>query len=451
MLNYSGAGGIFTTVGKYVKKTGAYLAIGQTTFPADEDEITAVLEAGNFNQLIGATDAAYTAGTSGIVSLRAALAGLATTRLLDLNTVVLPLGVTNANILSVLFALINQMNTDAQTINANTVTVGAVTPGAENVGNGQILISPILDGASIPGRFQGAFAHPAYNGLGTQLPIAETMTITCNADSYSTPSLGQGNEKFQLAGPLGQTSAWGVGTEGTGLGPTIQNVQAATLIQNGSFSTFANNVPTSWTVPASSGTPGTNILQSTATTYLGGSALQLTGDGATATIAVQQTPNVSQLTPLRRYLLALYYKASATAGAGQSFNVNFTGTGYTAASTEKIAIPGGSWSTSWQLAYFWINLPATLPANFTLSISLTGTVPGGTSVFVDNLGFAPVQYENGVGFASVTGNVPFVMRDTFSVPIGNNYGGLFSTFSRRNWGCQFPASGSPTIPDSLAM
>jgi hypothetical protein len=446
-LNYSGAGGMFTTVGKYVKKVNAYLALRATTFPADEDEITAVLEAGNFNSLIGSTDAAYTAGTSGIVSLRAALAALATTRLLDLNTVVLPLGITNANIQSVLFALINQMNTDAQTVNQNTVTVGAITPGGANVGNGQILISPILDGATVPGRFQGAFAHPAYNGLNSQLSIAETMTINCVADSYSSNGIAQGNEKFQIQGPLGQQNVWGVGTEGTGLGPQIQNVQASTLIQNGNFTTFSGNVPTSWTLV--SGTAGTNVMQDTASTYLGASALEFTGDGATATIQITQNVN-GQLVPLKRYLLALYYKASATATASQSFAVNFTGAGYTAASTEKIAIPGNLWSTSWALAYFWINLPATLPNPFTLSIAVTGTLPNGTEIFVDNLGFGPAVYENGLAFASVTGSTPFVLRDTFSVPITNAYSGIFQTFARRAWGCQLPASGSPTISDTLA-
>jgi hypothetical protein len=447
-VSYVGPGGIFPCIGKLVKKINAYLSLAQTTFPADEDEITTVFEAGNFNSIIGSIDSAYTAGENGIASLRTSLAALATTRLLDLTTVVLPLGVTNANISSVIYALINQMNTDAQTINQNTVTVGSITPGAANVGNGTILISPVLDGATVPGRFQGAFAHPAYNGLGTQLPIAETMTIACSSDSYSSNGVAPGNERFTITGPLGQTQPFGVGVEGTGAGaPGLANVQASTLIQNGSFTTFAANVPTSWTL--ASGTAGTNCAQSS-TAYLGTSSVQLTGDGATATIQLTQAVT-GNLTPLKRYLVAFYYKASATATGAQAFTVNFTGTGYSPAPSEQFTVPGNSWATGWTLAYFWINLPATLPANWTLSIAITGTMPNATSILVDNLGFGPGVYENALCFASVTGNVPFVMRDSFSVPIGNNYSGIFQSFARRAWGIQLPASGSPTIPDSLAV
>jgi hypothetical protein len=271
------------------------------------------------------------------------------------------------------------------------------------------------------------------------------MTITCIADSY-TDGLTPGNEKFQISGPIGQTNVWGIGTEGTGQGPQFATLQASTLIQNASFTGTNGQIPTSWAVTA----PATvaNCQVDNTVSFLGGTSVAFIGDGATATIQLTQTPG--NLKPMRRYAFAVAYKASVAATGAQSLLIQFAGTGYTAASTEKISIPGNSWATSWAVVNFSINIPATLPSNFTLTISLTGTVPGGTKVWFDCIGFDAPTFENGLGFVATTGSTPFVRGDKFTSVIGNDYAGVFQTFFRRQFGVQLPSSGSPTIANSLA-
>lgn len=446
MLNYTSSGGIFTIIGKLCGRVNSYLTFGGTTLPNDLDTLIAAISAGGWGDMLTPLNGYYSSPQSQIASLRQNLANLANTRLLE-SDVVSGLGVTQSNITTVLAALLKQMVTDTQTVAKNTVTVGTITPGGSNVGTGTIFISPILDGATNPASF--AKTQPVYNGLTSELCIPETMAVTCTVDSFSGNATA-GQETFQITGPLGQSSVWGLGTEGTGSGPSFQTVQASTLITNAGFTNFAGNVPASWTLVT--GTAGTNCNQdTTAGNYiLSGSSVKLTGDSVTPTIQLTQALNKAALTPMKRYLFAIWYKASAAATGAQALQINFTGTGYTPASSEQITIPGNSWQTAWTLVSFYVNLPQQLPANWTISISLTGTVPSGTNVWLDAGGFSPLTYENGLGFAASTGNTAFVRGDNFSSVIANDFGGTFQVFARRQFGCQLPSSSSPTIPNSLA-
>ncbi len=439
-INYTSAGGIFTTIGKLVKKVNAYYATGATTYPADENEIATAFAGGSFNDLIGSLTGPYSNGQSAIASLRSSLAAIANQRLLE-SDVVTALGLTNVSIANVLAALIPQMTADAQSVQNNNVAVGTVTAGGSNTGSGSIFISPILDGVTPPMR--GVAAQAAYAGLTSELPIPETMTVKCSADSY-TDGRPMGSESFQISGPVGQSNVWGTGAEGSGSGPSFNTLQAGTILQNMSFDSFSGSVPSSWT--ADSG--ASLIAKSTSTTFLGPASVQFTGDGSTATIQISQAPTA--LKPLKRYCFVVAYKATVAATPSQSILIQLSGTGYTPGPSEKILIPGGSWATTWTLASFFVNVPATLPSDLKLLISVTGTLPGGTSVFFDNAGFDAVTFENGLGFAASTGATPFVRGDKFMSVITNDLAGLFQVFFRRQFGVQLPSSGSPTIANSLA-
>jgi hypothetical protein len=440
-INYTSSGGVFTIVGKLIGRINSYFALGATTLPADLVTLINAIAAGEFGDLLAGINGNYTSAINSIVSLRSALAALATGRMLE-SDLTGSLELTTVNIQSVMAALLAQMVTDTQTVLQSNVTVGSVTPAAGNVGNGTILVSPILDGVTAPAKF--AVAQPGYNGLTSQLPIAETMLITCVNDSYSG-NVQPGNEAFQITGPIGQTNVWGVGTEGTGAGPTFNTAQASSLLSNGSFTTFSGTVPTSWTLTG----PTADCAQDVTTAVLGSSSVKLTGDSTTNPLVLSQAINRSSLTPMKRYLVCGYYKASATA-AGSTLTVAFSGTGYSPAGSEQFQVSGAAWATTWTFFSFWINLPKTLPSPWTLNITITGPLPTGTSLWFDTFGVVQAQFENGLGFAATTGGTAFVKGDSFSVAIGNDNAGAFQLFGRRNWGVQFPSSASPTIPNSLA-
>jgi hypothetical protein len=429
-------------VGKLLGRINSYFNFGATTLPNDLDTVLAAIASGDFADLLTGLSGNYNSAINSIVALRSALAQLATGRMLE-SDLTGALNLTSINIANVMAALLPQMVTDGQSVQKNNVTIGTVTATGGNTGNGNIIISPIMDGVTAPARF--AVAQRGYNGLATELAIPETMLITCTNDSFSG-NVTAGNEAFQITGPLGQTNTWGVGSEGTGQGPTFNTIQASSLLQNASFTTFAGGVPTGWTLTG----PAADCAQDQTTSVLGGSSVKLTGDGTAATLALSQAVTRGQLTPLKRYLVGGYYKASAVATSSQMLTINFSGSGYSPASSEQVQIAGNAWSTSWVFVSFWINLPKTLPTPWTLNLSLTGTVPNGTSVWFDSFGMAAATYENGLAFAATTGSTPFAKGDSFSSVIGNDFGGVFQVAARRLWGVQLPSSASPTIPNSLA-
>jgi len=273
------------------------------------------------------------------------------------------------------------------------------------------------------------------------------MTLTCSSDSY-TDRQTSGQESFSLNGELAVSDRWGTETGGSGTGPSVRTVNSSTILSNGDFENFTSNAPDNWTID--SGAAGTSIFRESTNYYRGTYALKFLGTGAVATIQLSQTP--SSMTPRKRYLVSFRYKASAVDTNAQYLQAYFTGTGYTASSTEKVDIGGDVWSTSWAHAYFWVNVPANMPSDWKFVLRVTGTPSNGKAIYIDSLAVTPAIYHNGVAVGVVAGSTPFVRGDAFTWTVANDNAGTFQKFFRKQFNTQLPSNnaGAETIADSLA-
>lgn len=455
-MNYDGSpNGVFIQLGSIVKQ---YLL--QKTDATDLDaDLTAILN--TFEAMTSGAPALMVEGFATSVegwkdehaARRETLAALATIRLQDRVTILDELGLTGTEVADILRALIIKMREDTESVDASTVTLGSVTPAASNVGDGTILISPYLDGVTSPGAGAGVYAaHPDYNGQLTQLCVpSETQKILCTSDSFADGET-EGDEAFEWTGRIAD-SQHGYNPEGSGdIGAiTPINGPQLNIFANSDFESWELDEPTGWVVVA--GTPTTHIIQEAtgADVYHGSFSARFAGDGAQANIEIKQVVSPTLLTAGKRYCVSVRIKASAAIAAGDLL-ISFEGTGYTAASTEKISIAPGALPTAWTLEHFFINLPTVIPSDWRFIIRWNGTPTNAKSLWIDDVAFGPVVFGGGLGAVAVRGAVPFVRDDYFTFTVANNDAGTFQKWFRMTYGVQLPsnAAGAETILDSLA-
>lgn len=441
---------LFADLGKLVKHVNL-LGTEAANLATDRAEIETQFESTAQQDKIKNLRAQFDSLRNGHFNLRSQLATIAQNRLRDRTTIVNELELQKDDLATVMDALILNMVASAEDIDASVVTIGSVTAGGANVGNGTVLIDKVLDGVTRPG--QGMFAHPSMNGVASQLAVSETVTVTVIRDSYGSGGVTEGFEQLGIKGEVvGPGGLWVDPEGGSGPGPSFRTANANTLLTGRDMESFVSNLPTGWTLYL--GTAGTHIAQTTTAGqfYRGASALKLIGDGAQGGMGVYQQPPLSRLVPLKRYCVTFRYKASATDTATQHLTVQFEGTGYTAASSEKVDVTGDNWPTSWTLGSFYINLPAVLPSDFQLVVKLTGTPAAGKTMYIDDVCLTEVVWHGGLNFVAVAGATPFVEADKFTSAIANDQEGVFQEFFRRAMGRQLPSQTdtSETRADSLA-
>lgn len=436
--------GIFSRLGRIIYYIFARVARADTDLPAELTAISGRFEAANMSDQIPNVNSLYTSFRSSVTQEKQALARLCDAVLTDKETVLDELRTTARDASGVLPDFIRQMIADGKTVDASTVSIGSISPDAGNKGNGTILFSKLLDGYNKPLASGPAILE--YAGVNSELAISETMDFVCTRDN-ARDGATEGSEGFSWAGRVARDQL-GYGLEGSGTGPALTACGTTTLITNGLFETWSGNTPSNWTVTA--GTIGTHIKKTTAEFYRGTSSIHFDGDNSQATIVITQSIAAGRMKSRRLYCVSLRLKASASSGTG-AFLCSFTGTGYTASSTEKIAISAGSMPTSWTLYSFFIVTPAVIPADWTLSISNTGT-PGATSdVYVDCVTPIEATYHGGIAAVVVPGSNKFAAGDRFSVAITNDAAGTFQEFFRQWYRVQLPSNsaGSENISDSL--
>lgn len=357
----------------------------------------------------------------------------------------LPIG-SGSSIQDVMPLLMANMIANSQHVTKSVVTLGSVTTTSTGASVGEAFVDAILDGFTAPGA--GMSPSKSYNGVTSQLAEDDTVSLICTSDSESGGAT-EGLETFQWTGLPTNPGLYHYLSFGTGSNTTIQPLNAFNYIANGEFESFSSNTPASWTIV--SGTVGTHILKETSVVQRGSSSLKLAGDGAQATISISQAPVISQLIPLKRYMVAAWVRGTSATAAG-TLTIQFEGTGYTAGGTEKISMDSTALSaaTSWTLKKFYINLPLEIPDDFKLVVKVTGTLTTGKSVYIDGLCLGPVTYVNGVNVAIVAGKDKFLKGDKFTFTISNDDAGVFQTWFRKATGYQIPTDNSPAISDTLA-
>lgn len=456
-LSYDDANtGLFTHLGKLVKYYNVADANGGTgVLDVELQAILDKFQLGNQDVAADGLPSAYEDFRSAFVARKSQLGRYALRRLQDATTVLAEINANNADKDEIFQKLITRMVLDSETINASTPSIGTVTAGSANVGNGTILVTGVLDGYTSPGaNANGAYLpHLKYKGVTSELlPLADESIWEVTADSF-TDGLTEGNETIRWNGRP-RNVAHGISslTRGAGDVGSVPPLHSNSLLSNLDFETFTStNTPSSpWVIVT--GTAGTHIFAETsgANIYHGTKSLKLTGDGALAAIQLTQAPSISSLKANKGYCLSARIKASATIAAGD-LTISFTGTGYSASSSEKIEIAAASLPTSYTLHHFFINLPAVIPSDFKLSILWNGTPTNTKNLWLDDLAFGPVTYGSGFGVAAVRGSTPFVRGDRWTSALSCS-GGVFQAFMRDVFGYQLPsdAAAGETITDSLA-
>lgn len=349
----------------------------------------------------------------------------------------------NTDFEAVIGALFEAMVDDSESIELNSVTLGAVTATMISAGDGTVITTKVLDGVTAPSS--GYPVVYAYNGVDSELALSDDMALTCVSDS-ETDGATDGFETFQWAGRPASSDPYSWESFGSGDGPTVQPIQAGGILLNAEFQNFTTtNTPDDWTV--NTGTVGTHILES-ATVHRGTKSLRLVGNASLAEINLSQL--VTTLVPNKRYMVGFYVQGTTGTSAG-TLTIQFEGTGYTAASTEKITMNAAALAaqTSFGWEYFWINTPATMPDDFELVIKWSGT-PSAHSVYINGGGLRAADYFNGHAVMVIAGDEPFLRGDKFEYTVTNDYAGVFQTAFAKLFGIQLPSDASPTQADTLA-
>lgn len=453
-LDYTGSQtGLFRHLGKLIKhynqfKTDATDAT--TGLDEDRKEIFDAFEVGDMELVLDGLASDFERWKVEYVDRRATLAGYMSGRLQDRETVLDEICATSSDVGEILANLIDQMIADGETVQASSVSLGSVTAGSGNVGNGVVVTTKVLDGFSSPGGGDVAYSpHAAYKDLDTELCVSgETMILQCTEDSYQN----EGADSFHWQGKMPDVNGQnGIDAEGSGVVGTIATVQGETeaYLSNADFENFTTaDTPDDWDIDT--GTAGVHIFENStgANVAHGAKSLQFTGDGAQSEIKISQAVSSNVLESNRRYVVSAQIKADATIAAG-TLKIHFEGTGYTAASSEKIEIAPGSLPTSHTMSHFMITVPASIPSDFKLVVTWDGTPTAGKNVYIDDIGLGPINYGGGLGVAVIRGTTPFVKRDKFTFTVANTEGVIQRAF-RKMFGVQLPSDGTPTIADSLA-
>lgn len=443
---------LFEDLGALVKCYNLFLADAQnisTRIDAIQDAFADEHQEAAIEQLRDTQENAWLAEYEG---RRAALAGYAAQRLTDRESVLDEIDATSNTISEALSKLIEYLSDNSETVNASSTVVGSITPGGDNVGDGTVIVTELLDRVTSPGSRAGTnfAAHYLYGDLETELTVTETMILRCVSDSYADGQ-SEGGETFRWDGDLADSQHGVLAAEGSGYCGNVNGIHGSTALYltNADFEIFTvTNTPDNWTIDA--GAVTTNIAMATGSDkFHGTNGLKFLGDGAAAAIQVSQSV-AAAVKPGKRYCCTLRLKASATIAAG-AFTAQLEGTGYTAGTLEKISIAAGSLPTAWTLYSFNVLIPANAPDDLKLVLKWTGTPTNAKNLWIDDVGFGEVAYGGGVGVVVVRGATPFVRDDRVSFTLTATEG-VLQKFFRRAFGVQLPSDGAggETLLDSLA-
>ena len=441
---------LFQDLGKLVKHYNLFTADAQA-LAADMDEILDEFQDTDQDVAAAGLTEGYEGWESQYAGRKAFLAAIAEARLLDRTTVAEEVGAKSNSISDVLFALIDRMTTDSETVKETTVSFGSVAAAGTGGGSekGTVLRSIVLDGVQPPGA--GVLPHRAYKSINSYLTVAETIHVECIGDSFEG-GVTEGAEQFRIYGDtLDPNGVHGTSAdEGSGdLGSiTAVHSEVGQYIDNPDFEDFAvAHTPDSWTL---TGTAGTHIAEDASSEdyYHGTSSIRMDGNGSTATIKLSQAIDNTKVIANQMYVVTARYKASASISAG-TFTVQFSGTGYTPGATEKSAIAPGALATSWTLIHFFVVMPGQIPSDFALDLQWTGTPTTLKSLWIDDIGMKAADYRGGHAVAVVRGSNEFQVGDRYSYTVTPTEG-VFSKFFRKVFRVQLPGTGSPTNLDSWA-
>lgn len=425
-VTYTGATGVFTRIGKIFKAILALedLQADNATYHALADE---VLDSFGDDRDLGLGLHELMEGwRNGVDAQKAQISAYALAVLAQLAD---ELDAPSADVDVIWPLFIERMKADEETVNANAVSVSAVSAGAANEGSGRLVVSKEnLDGADV------------------ETLIPEALRVVCVADKLTGAT--SGGEVFRVSGEVPAPSAASYRPRGSGFGPdvTVANASSDQKILNAGFEDFtAADTPDSWDIDA--GTVGTHILEE-AGALRGDACLRFTGDGVEATLGISQTFASRAILPRTKYACGVWLR-TADVAAG-TITIRLAGTGYAPGASEKIEI-AADWPETWTFYSFFVNTPRVVPDDFEIVVEVTDTLTDDATVDVDALALVPAAYHAGLSLALFGGADDFAVDDAFTFGVTNDEAGVFQTLFGKYFGVQLPSddAGAETISDAL--
>lgn len=425
-ITWTGAGGVFTRLGKLLKTFLAFEALQEAggDLPVLTDEI---LDAyGDDRELVSGLFESMESVRDGLDTIKETLVAYAEVLL---RSAADELDAPSEDLATLWPLFLEAMKDDAQSVDANAVDAGEVTPDEDNAGDGALIVSvEDVEGADV------------------EILVAETVRVQCTADASS--GAAEARELFRISGEVPAPSRASYRKRGTGWGDTfaVATEGFENAVANGTFEEFTTeNTPDDWNVDA--GIIGTHVFESE-DEFRGAKCLRFEGDGVLGTIGVSQGFAANVLTPRTKYALGVRIKTSGLTQG--TIRVLLAGTGYTPGEGEVIQI-SADWPTDWTLKTRWINTPAVLPDDMEIVVEVTGTPDDDASIWFDDVALVPAGLHAGLSLAIFAGADRFALGDSFTFSVTNDEAGTFQTLFGRLWGVQLPsdAEGSETIDDGL--
>lgn len=401
-ITYTGAGGLFTQLGKLVKRINELEASGLLE-REDYTEIRDAFQDGDLDYLMGALRGKFYDLGASFQTAIGYLANRVTERLQE-SGLVTELGVSSGTLSTVLPALYRRMVTDGASINGSVATIDSLT--RAGTGSGILAWTRTMDRLANPNgqgkKQRNTTAFADYNGVLSQLVEPDTVTMRCTNDAYQ----GGSSTAFSVAGEV-----YDALTAKSPVSSHISNtLTTAAAKVDETMESFSGNLPVGWT--AVTGVALTNIKANTAQYFAGIQSLELVTAGALASVSIKKA--LTGMVPGLRYGVSMAVKAGVQSG---TLTLGLTGTGVspTAPTPEAVTVTITGTPTSGSYTLLILGQTITVPYNTdaaalqTLIRAATGlgcvsvTATGSTPNFVHTITMNGVNHQCPLPVASVAG------------------------------------------------
>lgn len=450
----TGAGGLFTRLGKVAKKIRLINTHQDTRIDDDTEAIIAQYD--TLRLPVSGLYATIDTERSQAGAINSTLQQVARDTVLQMVAADNP-QLSNSDLGTALTELIRQMKAAAASVTACTVAASAAA-----------IATPAMagDGAIVLSTKRG-------DGLVEENLFAEVAPITCQADSQSG-SATAASEPFAFKGDYTRSDVWACDwPKGSGGSSSLVAIDPAidagsqNLLTNGDMETFTvANTPDNWTIVV--GTPGVGIFKDVGVFYDGLASLKFVG--AATLYSITQTFNLSagtlgKVKPLSAYAVNFWTKVDVVPAAGVLTVDLIDGAGTTinddagVANSFTVALTGLTTSFAAKNGVF--RLPRVLPSAVKLRLRVSTALSAGSNLYIDRIGFGEMTqlYPGGPRAAVFSGATAFVKGDGWNITTTNDraaatYNSTFQTFFDRAFGMRglgllLPSSGAPTILDTL--
>lgn len=326
---------------------------------------------------------------------------------------------------AILHELQRAMLDDAESVTANAVAIGTVSPDAGNAGDARCYVT-------------AQTADAAGNLVDDERVRSQRIRIECVRDNprHRVPV---GQEEFRIQPEHGPAMPTRVIPVTAGAFADSRNA-----VTDGAFENENGGVFEFWDVEAGGGV----FSRDAGAGLFGTGSLKITGDGSTAGDLRQDLAGREPVLESGR-MFALGAWVHVTSVLAGSVTVDLLVDDNDSA--LALAIDGSTPTAQWVHLGGFEHLPrSSFPNRVKVRIRCSADFDGVVHLDGVSLGMATDVPDAGIRVAIFQGATATQVADRFSINSTSDDAGAFQTFARDHLGVALPSSGSPTISDSLA-